>query len=77
MQGLGFGGLGFKVFSKLECLLTRECQRDSGGPLLGIEGGASQIKCTFLGCAPNEDCSILGSILGSPYFGKLSNRRCA
>ena len=29
------------------------------------------IMCTFLGGPYNKDYSILGSILGSPYFGKL------
>ena len=27
-------------------------------------------RCTFLGLH-NKDCSILGSMLGSPYFGEL------
>ena len=29
------------------------------------------IMDTFLGGSYNKDCSVLGSILGSPYFGKL------
>ena len=31
--------------------------------------GFPKIRGTFLG--PNKDYSMLGSILGSPYFGKL------
>ena len=27
----------------------------------------------FFGCPNNKDSSILGSIFGSPYFGKLPN----
>ena len=31
----------------------------------------AKIRATFFGGSHNKDCSILGSILGSPYFGKL------
>ena len=34
-----------------------------GTPILG----------NLFGCLHNKDYSILGSILGSPYFGKLPN----
>ena len=33
--------------------------------------GASQNRGTLFGGPHNKDYSILGSILGSPYFGKL------
>ena len=33
--------------------------------------GVSQIRGTFLRVHYNKDPGILGSILGSPYFGKL------
>ena len=35
-------------------------------------GSLPKIRGTFFGGPYNEDYSILGSILGSPYFGKLS-----
>ena len=36
-----------------------------------LEEGVPKIRGTFLGGSNNKDCSIWGSILGSPYFGKL------
>ena len=36
-------------------------------------GGFPKSRGTFLGGPHNKDHSILGSILGSPYFGKLSS----
>ena len=33
--------------------------------------GAPEIMGAFFVGPPNKDCSILGSILGSPYLGKL------
>ena len=33
-----------------------------------------KIRGTFLGCPHNKDYSILGSILGSPDFGKVPYR---
>ena len=39
--------------------------------------GVSQNRGTLFGCPYNKDYSILGSILGSPYFGKLpSSMKC-
>ena len=35
--------------------------------------GFPKIRGTILGGYYNKDYSILGSILGSPYFGKLPN----
>ena len=35
--------------------------------------GVSQDRGIMLGGPHNKDCSIWGSILGSPYFGKLPN----
>ena len=37
----------------------------------GFIWGFPKIRGTILGGPYNEDSSILGSILGSPYFGKL------
>ena len=37
---------------------------------VGYAWGFPQIRGTFLG-VPYKDFSILGSTLGSPYFGKL------
>ena len=34
--------------------------------------GFPEIRGTFLGGPNNKDYRVLGSILGSPYFGKLS-----
>ena len=46
--------------------------RDSG---LGFKAQASKVsgfpKIWGTNLGPNKDYSILGSILGSPYFGKL------
>ena len=39
-----------------------------------LKWGCPNIRCTFLGGPNNRDYSILGSILGSFYFGKLPNR---
>ena len=36
--------------------------------------GFPKIRGTFFGGSHNKDYSILGSILGSPYFGKLPCR---
>ena len=38
---------------------------------LDIIWGFLKIRGTFLGGPHNKDYSILGSILGYPYFGKL------
>ena len=38
-------------------------------------GGFPKIGVPFWG-PHNKDYNILGSILGSPHFGKLPNRRC-
>ena len=43
--------------------------RNGGFPKLGGGGGGG----TLLGVPHNKDYSILGSILGSPYFEKLPN----
>ena len=45
------------------------------GGLWGI-GGFLKLGVPFWG-PNNKDCSILGSILGSPYFGKLPYDRSA
>ena len=39
--------------------------------LLVLKWGFPKIMGTFLGGPNKKDYSILGSILGSPYFGKL------
>ena len=38
--------------------------------LWGVEGGGLKIRGTFLG-PNNKDERVLGSMLGSTYFGKL------
>ena len=43
------------------------------GPVLPI-WGFPKIKGTLFGGPNNKDYNILGSILGSPYFGKLPFR---
>ena len=43
-------------------------------PILGRYGaiwGVAKFRGTFLGVSFNKDYSSFGSILGSPYFGKL------
>ena len=48
-----------------------------GAPLQGGNRGCiriwrfPKIRGTLIGCPQKKDCGILGSILGSPYFGKL------
>ena len=39
--------------------------------------GFPKIRGTLLGGPYNQDYSILGSILGSPYFGNLPNHACS
>ena len=41
----------------------------------GIIWGFPEIRSTLLGGPYNKDYSILGSILGSPYLGKLPYKR--
>ena len=71
LQGLG---------SEVDAVLEVEASRLT--PLLAVplavtafaswrQVGVSQITGTFLGGPHNKDYSILGSILGSPHFGKL------
>ena len=42
-------------------------------PTLHRNGGFPKLGGTLFGGPHNKDYSILGSILGSPYFGKLPN----
>ena len=44
---------------------------NSRGPKHTAIWGFTKIRGTFLGGHNNKGYSILGSILGSPYFGKL------
>ena len=58
---------------------TRAAMEKSNGFLwLVLEfGGLPTIRGSFWGGPCNEDCSILGSILGSPYSGKLPHLELA
>ena len=47
------------------------CWSLTDNELLGGYGGFPKLGVPFLGDPHNKDYSILGSILGSPYFGKL------
>ena len=38
-----------------------------------LNGGVPKISGTFFGGPKSKDYSLLRSILGSPYFGKLPN----
>ena len=65
----------------------RVCFSAPGATLVGVQvrevaasshsvWGFPRIRGTLFGGPNNEDYSILGSILGSPYFGKLLYRSC-
>ena len=45
----------------------------SGATEAADKGGFPKIRGTIFGGPHNKDYSMLGSILGSPYFGKLPN----
>ena len=45
----------------------------AGLPLRNLNGGLPKLGVPFWG-SYNKDSSILGSILGSPYLGKLPNQ---
>ena len=48
---------------------TWECQPPAT-EVRGVIWGFPKIRVTLLGGPNDKDSSILGSILGSPYFGK-------
>ena len=51
-------------------------RREVGQPCLDPTLGFPKIGATLLGGPKTKDYSILGSILGSPCFGKLLHRAC-
>ena len=73
------GGLGFR-FQQVQFKVQGE-GRPSRRPSLLLmlqflphpKWGFPRIRGTILGGPNNKDCNILGSILVSPYFGKLPN----
>ena len=52
--------------------LIRSCTMKPAIPET-LNRGFPKLGVPFLGGPHNKDYSILGSILGSPYFGKLPN----
>ena len=50
---------------------NKEKAKPTTNKKLGVIWGFPKIRGTTLGVSTNEDYSILGSILGSPHFGKL------
>ena len=56
---------------KLQPFIQNPSERSTWLPNSSRIGGFSIIRCTFGGVSHNEDCSILGSIVGSPCCGRL------
>ena len=76
-RGLGFRDLGFRVkglrTSQIYTRLLNSTLKPSGLRPQYPKMGVDQNEGYFFGGPNNKDYNILGSILGSLYFGKLPN----
>ena len=66
-------GLGFRGFPKLG-VPSEGLNRVYVGVIIRLYRD-TKLRGTFLGHPLNEGFGILGSVLGSPYLGKLSDAR--